>query len=240
MTSAPTWALAIVGALTLVAAHAATPMMEASSRRDQSLVASIVGGMGLSYVFLYLLFRLAKYGGAEIHRVLPIGPDALETMFMVLLVAVATAYVLQIHFLRRPGCALNHAGTITYWILYNMVAGAALVEEAQRGWVRLALYVVAIGCHIGVNDWTLSHLCPERHRGIWRVALVTAPLIGCLIVLGLEVPMGMLYLLLTLVAGLTIITTIRLELPGPTSFHAPGFLGGMLFYALLILATWQR
>jgi uncharacterized membrane protein YkvI len=240
MTSAPTWALAIVGAFALAAVHALTPLMEASSRRHQALVASVVGGMGLSYVFVYLLFRLAKYGAPEIHRLLPIGPDALETMFVVLLTAVATAYLLQIQLLRRPGCAMNHAGTATYWTLYNVVAGAALVEEAQRGWVRLALYAIAIGCHIGINDWFLLHLCPERHRGIWRLGLTAAPLVGCLIVLGLEVPAGALYLLLTLVAGFTVITTIRLELPGPADFQAAGFLGGLLFYALLILATWQR
>lgn len=239
MTGWPTWALAIAGSLALVSAHAVTRLMKSSSRRNQALVGSIVGGVGLSYVFLYLLFRLAKYGGAAIHGLLPLGPDALETMFMVLLAAVASAYVLQIHLLRRPGCALNYAATATYWILYGMLAGGALVEEAQRGWFRLGLYVIAIGCHLGINDWFLSNLCPERHRGPWRVTLVVAPMIGCLAVLGLAVPPGVLYLLLTLVAGLTIINTIRLELPDPPAFRTSGFLAGLLLYAMLIISTWQ-
>ena len=233
-----TWLQALIGSLVLSGVHGLTPALERIQKPERRLLGSFAGGISLAYVFLYLLFRLAKYGSLEIHRLLPLGPDALETMFILLLVALTTAYLLHVRFLKAPTCVANYRGTAAFLILYNLLAGAALVEEAERGWLKMGFYVVAIGLHLLFNDRFLLHLCPSSHRGAWRLALGLAPLAGCSLALLLLLPSGVLYLLLTLVTGATIINVMRQELPAPQNLHLPGFLAGVLLYASLIIAAW--
>jgi hypothetical protein len=231
--------LAIAGSLVLALAHALTMPLERIPSRYGVWLGSLAGGVGLAYVFLYLLFELVTAGAGPIHGVLPIGNEPLQALFLLLLAGLSVAYVLQIRLLQTPDPADDHRGYACFFIVYNLLAGAGVAEEARWGALNLSFYVVALGLHLLFNDRFLLHLSPRSHTGRWRVALAAAPVLGCVLAVGLNPPDSVLYGLLTLVAGGTIINVMRLELPAPEKFHPWAFLAGVIGYAALMVINWR-
>lgn len=231
--------LALAGSLVLAGVHALSPLLERVPRERQAWLASLVGGAGLSYVFLYLLFELAKEGAPKIHALAPLGPEPLETLFILLLAALAATYMLQIHLERTPHPADDHRGFASLFCAYNAVAGAGLLEEAHWGALNMGFYAAAIGMHMVFNDRFLLHLCPAGHSKAWRLTLAVAPVLGCAAALALQVPDGLLYGLLALIAGGTILGVLRVELPDLPGYRPWGFAVGVVGYAALIFATWR-
>lgn len=231
--------LAIAGSLVLAGAHALTMPLERISPRHGIWLGSLAGGVGLAYVCLYLLFELVTQGAGPLHTVLPIGTQPLQALFLLLLAGLSAAYVLQMRLLKTPDPHDDHRGYGYFFIFYNLLAGAGVAEEARWGVLNLAFYVVALGLHLLFNDRFLLHLSPKSHTRRWRAALAAAPVIGCVLAVGLNPPESVLYALLTLVAGGTIINVMRLELPASEHFHARAFLVGVIGYATLMMITWR-
>lgn len=231
--------LALAASLLLAGVHLLPPALDRLPGRVQAMLGSLAGGIGLAYVFLYLLFELAKDGSAWLHTVLPIVRDPLETIFLVLWGAIVAAYLLYAWVARSPSQRDDHHVLAAFLGVYNLVAGAAVVEEARWGALNLGVYALALGLHLLFNDRHLQHLCPAAHTPAWRAMLAIAPVAGCALTLALSPPVGLGYLLLTLVAGFTIISVFRQELPDPQHVNLPAFLAGTCGYALLILATWR-
>lgn len=231
--------LGLAGSLALAGVHALTAPLHRIPQRHQASLASFSGGAGLAYVFLYLLFELASDGAAKIHAMAPLGPEPLETLFMILLGAVAANYLLQVHLQRSHNLRDDHRGFAGLFLTYNIVAGAGLMEEARWGALNLALYTVALGLHLLFNDRFLLHLYPQEHSWRWRAALAAAPVVGYLAASGLQPPEGLLYGLLAIIAGGTIVTAMRRELPDEQDFRATAFVVGVAGYAMLIMATWR-
>jgi hypothetical protein len=231
--------LAIAGSLVLAGAHALTMPLERLSPRHGVWLGSLAGGVGLAYVCLYLLFELVTTGAGPIHAVLPIGDQPLQAFFVLLLSGLSTAYVLQMRLLKTPDPRDDHRGYASFFIFYNLLAGAGVAEEARWGALNLSFYVVALGLHLLFNDRFLLHLAAGAHTWRWRAALAAAPVLGCVLAVGLNPPESVLYGLLTLVAGGTIINVMRLELPAPENFHPKAFVAGVIGYAALILITWR-
>lgn len=231
--------LAFLGSLVLAGAHGLAPMLERLPLRFQVALASFSGGVGLAYVYMYLLFELTRHGAAKIHRLLPIGPEPLETLFILLVAAMTAAYVLQGQLRKTPEAVDDHRGFALFFVTYNMLAGAGLLEEAQWGPLRLLIYATALGLHLLFNDRFLLHLCPDVHTWRWRGALAAAPLVGFGVAAGLGIPEGLLYGMLALVAGGTTITVLRIELLDPKLAQPVAFTAGVGLYAALILATWR-
>lgn len=231
--------MAATGALAFAAAHALGPVLERLSRRSQATLASFAGGAGLAYVTLYLLYELAQEGADEIHALVPLGPAPLESLFILLLVALAINYVIQMQLQKTPDRTDDHRGHAALFLLYNFLAGGAVVEEARWGGLNLAFYVTALGMHILFNDLFLHHVCASAHTWRWRLALACSPLLGFAFVVALDVPDGLLYLMLAYVAGGTIINVLRLELPAAASFRPMWFVAGIIAYAILVLGAWR-
>jgi hypothetical protein len=232
-------ATALAGSLALAACHALTRFLHRLPPAYGGTLAGISGGVGLAYVFLYLLFELATEGAPHVHALIPIGPQPLGTLFILLLVAVSTTHLIAIHLEQTVDRQDDHRGYALLFIAYNFLAGAGAWEEAHWGGINLAFYVAAIGLHLLANERFLLHLCPEAHTWPWRCALAGAPVLGCLLAIVLGPQPGMLYTALTLVAGGTIITVIRRELPDRPNFNLVGFVLGLAGYAALIHATWR-
>ncbi|HJW55572.1 MAG TPA: hypothetical protein VJ577_09900 [Burkholderiaceae bacterium] len=232
-------AAALAGSLVLAGAYALTPAIARLPERYLASLDSFSGGTGLAYMFLYLLFELAKYGAPKIHALLPLGPEPLETLFILLLGAISTNYLLQVHLAKSPSRQDDYQGFAALFLFYNFLAGAGVVEEAHAGSLNLGIYVTALALHLLFNDLFLLHLCPDAHHWRWRTALAAMPVIGCALAVGFVLPEGVLYGMLALIAGSTIINVVRHELPHPKSFRSGAFVTGVIVYAALIIATWR-
>ncbi|HEY0848093.1 MAG TPA: hypothetical protein VGE12_22190 [Noviherbaspirillum sp.] len=230
---------ALAGSLVLAGSYALAPAITRLPERYLAFLESFSGGAGLAYVLLYLLFELAKYGAPKIHALLPLGPEPLETLFILLLIALSTMYLLQVHLAKSPGLQDDYLGFVVLFLVYNFLAGAGVVEEAHVGLLNLGFYVTALGLHLLFNDLFLLHLHSGAHHWRWRVALAAMPVIGCALAVGFALPEGALYGILALIAGSTIITVVRHELPRPASFRSGAFVAGVILYAALIIATWE-
>lgn len=232
-------ALALLGATALAGAHAPTPLFERASARNRLVLANVSGGAGLAYVCLYLLFQLANKGAAKIHAWLPLGPAPLETLFLLLLAALSISYALQATLQGLSDLRHDYYGQLAFFVVYNLLAGTGLLEEARSGALGLDFYVVALGLHMLFNERFLAHLCPAAHTWRSRLALALAPLLGCGCAIAFRLPAGVLYALLTAIASGTLINVVHRELPKPEQFRPVAFLVGVVVYAALIIGTWH-
>lgn len=230
--------MALAGSLVLAGAQAFTPALERLFGRHSGSVANFGGGAGLAYVFLYLLLELIKDGADKIHAFLPLGPEPLESLLILLLAAVTAIYLLQLRLVKNPSPVDEYRGFAGFFLTYNLLAGAGLVEEARWGTVNLAVYSLALGLHMAFNERMLLHLWPA-HGWRCRTALAAAPVVGCALAAALPLPEAMLYGMLTVIAGGTIITVLRRELPDPRGLRPVAFIAGVAGYAALIMATWR-
>ena len=230
---------ALAGSLVLAGSCALAPAVARLPEGRLASLDSFCGGTGLAYVSLYLLFDLARHGAPKIHALLPLGAEPLETLFVLLLVALATMYLLQVHLAESPSLHDDFVGYATLFLAYNFLAGAAVLEEAHTGLANLGFYVIALGLHLLFNDLFLLRLCPTAHHWRWRAALAAMPIIGCAMATAFALPEGVLYGMLTLIAGSTVITVVRHELPSPGNFRPAAFSTGVVVYAGLIVATWR-
>lgn len=231
--------LAMTGSLALAGFHVLTLFLKDLPARYRATLTSVSGGAGLAYVFLYLSFELATEGAPKIHALMPLGPEPLATLFVLLLGALSATYILQLEFERTPSPHDDHRGFALLFLAYNFLAGTGVVEEATWGARNLAFYVTAIGLHLLFNDLFLQHRYPVAHTSRWRSALGAAPVLGCGLAAGFNIPAGALYGSLALVADGTITDAFRNELPERRSFRAIAFIAGVAGYGALIFATWR-
>src|SRR5690242_12223752 len=113
----------------------------------REVVASLAGGVGLAYVFLYLLAGLAADGGTTLHGWLPLGQGSHQTLFLVMLASAAVACVANAAALQmaRPWLAYGYLAATA--VVYALIGGVGLVDEARAGGGAFLLYVVALGLH---------------------------------------------------------------------------------------------
>lgn len=102
-------ATALAGSLTLATFQILTPKVMHLPERYHASLKSFSAGTGLAYVLLYLLFELVKDGAPKIHALLPLGPEPLETLFMLLLAALSANYLLQAYLEESPGLMRKEA-----------------------------------------------------------------------------------------------------------------------------------
>lgn len=230
---------ALLGSLVLASAHLLAPILERLPARYVGPLGSFSGGAGLAYVFLYLLFELAKFGAPKIHELIPLGPEPLETLFILLLCALLAHYLLQMWLEELAGIDYVYGGLALTFIAYNFLAGVGLMEVAHSGEGGLVLYVAALALHLLFNDLFLSHLGAHTHHRRWRLGLAGAPLVGCAFAVRGVLSPGMQYVMLAVIAGGTIIDVLRRELPSPSAIRVVPFVAGSLLYGALIIANWS-
>jgi hypothetical protein len=210
-----------------------------TSGRHLTTLSNLGGGAALAYIFLYLLFELISEGAPEIHVLLPLGPAPIETLIILLLIATAATYVVQLKVEGTPEPRDDHRALALLFLFYNFLAGFGLSEEAQWGILNLALFVFAIGVHLLFNDLFLLERYPTEHTTVWQVALGFAPVLGCGLESSAEFPVAVIYTSLALVAGGSITIALRRELPEVQMFRPTAFIAGMVLYAVLIFALWR-
>jgi hypothetical protein len=186
-----------------------------------------------------LLFELVRDGAPLVHDLLPLGPEPIESLAILLAASVGGAYLLQTHLERTTHLSGQHRALAAFFVAYNFLAGAGLAEEAHWGVLNSAIYVAAVGMHMLCNERLLIHLYGSAHGRSWRATLAAAPFLGFAIAAGFRPPQSVLYATLTVVAGATVINVVRRELPGALRLRAFPFLLGFVGYGSLILAKWR-
>lgn len=225
--------LALPAALLLAGVPLLADLIGRWTPRANVAYANFAGGASLSYVFLYLLFQLSRDGAGAMHALVPLGPAPLETLFLVLLGAVAAFHVLY----SRPAPVTYEAD---FWsdAIYNVLVGFALAEEALEGPLALGLYTLALGLHLVFADHALRHHHAELHLGIRRVVIAAGPLLGATTAVVLELSKGPLYFPLAIVAGGLVVRVLQRELPRQEGLRPLPYVVGLVAYGALILATW--
>jgi uncharacterized membrane protein YfcA len=130
-----------------------------------------------------------------------------------------------------PAYLLHLAG----YAAYSALIGYLLVERAERGWLSLALYALAMAVHFVVVNHALAeeHGAVYRRRGHWLLAI--SVLVGWVLGSAIEIGEIAFARLFALLAGGVVITSLRAELPDDRNGRFWPFCGGALLFALVLM-----
>lgn len=234
--------------LFLCAVHLAAGTGAVSRRRWTPRMLSFAAGMSISYVFLDLLPALAQDQGRL---------DALGVLtvldrhvYILALAGLVIAFWVETASRRsrreqRSAGGPDRTGRAVYrlsiasFTVQNAAMGYAVGAPGDQGVEPLWLFAVAMGLHFLVNDHALVEHHGDRYQRRGRWWLVGALLAGW--VMGaagsVELPRGILPLVLSYLAGGTILNILRHELPGTARSADVGalLLGTAGYTALLLL-----
>jgi hypothetical protein len=228
---------AVAAALALTLAVPLGSVLRGWSARRKHSIHSLAAGISLAYVLLDLLVELTT-GSDAIHAVLPVGPDALRTLFAVVLVGTTLSYAGFTLATRVHGTKAGLRVALVPRLVYGVFVGGAMDLEAEHGTKSLLLFEVAMLVHLAVIH---SHL--ELDLGSWRgraarAFLALAPALGALAWTSLGLPQAGLFLSLALVAGSTFTQVFQYELPSPADARVGPFVLGVVLYAGLVVVRW--
>lgn len=129
-----------------------------------------------------------------------------------------------------------------FWIsmasysLYNSVIAYLLHERADEGTRSLALFVVAIGLHFVVNDFSLREHHKDRYRRVGRWLLVAAIVVGAGVGAVTALHEVVLVTAVAFIGGGVILNVFKEELPREAESRLSSFLLGAVCYTVLLLA----
>jgi hypothetical protein len=209
---------------------------------------SFASGMSVSYVFLDLPPGLAqKQGTLDALGILTVLD---RHVYILALAGLVIAFWVETAS-RRSRRAQRSAGgpdrtepaayrlSIASFVVQNAAIGYAVATPGDQGVDPLWLFAVAMGLHFLVNDHALVEHHGDRYRRQGRWWLVGGLLAGWLIGSAgfFEIPPGILPLVLSYLAGGTILNILRHELPGTDRSADVGalVLGATGYTALLLL-----
>jgi hypothetical protein len=226
-------ALFLVGAVSIVSRG----LTHISAPRER-LVASFAGGVSLAFVFLELFVELANGATQELHDVVRAGPGPIQTIAILVLAGTVLAFAAEIYTERHVECWRTYGVALAPRIAYGALVGAALVEELRENRRAFGVFWLAMLLHLGISEHRVTVGFPREHRGGWRVVAVGAPFVGATVWMLAEPPVAIFHLLLALVAGATILSIFREELPSARDIHARAFFTGVTLFGILIQARW--
>jgi hypothetical protein len=209
---------------------------------------SAAAGVSVAYVFVDLLPEL----GAQQRVFAEAAENAgllfvQERMYTLALASFVVFYGLDHMVLskreeRRTAVNTGDRDTI-YWLhlvgfaVYSGLIGYLLVERAERGWLSLAAYAIAMAVHFLIVGHSLAeeHGLQHRSSGVWLLAL--SVLAGCLLGSTIRLSETMFARLLAVIAGGVVITSVGHELPGERQGRFWPFCLGAVLFALMLLGS---
>lgn len=200
--------------------------------------------MSVAYVFVHLLPEVAHVE-QELGELASGSPlRYLEHhAWLLALAGLAVFYGLELlaRRARRPSSGAGPRPDLVGWVhvascsLYNGIVGVLLVERAHESTTTLALFAVAMGLHMLVNDHGLraDHGRLYRDRGRWIVSLAVVAGWGLATLTGASTPVvGM---LLAFLAGGVVMNVLKEELPEDRQSRWGPFVVAAAAYAALLL-----
>lgn len=246
-------ALGLLSTLVLVALHLLAPRLRRQRLLPEAAMASLAGGLAVSYVFLHLLPELTR-GHLHLREVFPDeeAPTPLAELgiFLVALVGFALFYGLERLAERaarprrqrhsRPGPA-----PAQFWIhlgafaLYNGVITYTLPSTYRTGIAYAVMFTVAMGLHFVLTDRGLEeHYGAMFRRRSSPLVLAGALLLGwVLAVVAAPTSSLTVSLLVAFLAGSVLLNVFKEELPSARRSSLPWFLVGLVSYAALLAAV---
>lgn len=101
-----------------------------------------------------------------------------------------------------------------------------------------SVFWLAMVLHLGVTDHRLTLAFPNEHRGLWRWAGIASPLAGAAAWVLVTASLAVFHLVLALVAGATILSIFREEIPSARDVRVRAFLAGIAIFGVLVQARW--
>ena len=229
-------AAALTLPLAVVLLLVARGLRRVSASREQ-LVASFAGGVSLAFVMVELFVELAEGAVDELHELVRAGPDPIHTVAMLILAGTVLAVVAEAHGSR---CTERRAYRVSVVpvVIYGMLVGAALVEELQESALSFGAFWLAMALHLGVTQHRLEATFQEEHAGVGRVCTAASPAVGAVVWAAVLPPITVFHVLLALVAGSTILSIFRDEIPSARSLNARAFVVGIVLFVALAQARW--
>lgn len=234
-------AASLAVALSFAAVHVLGDRFRGFAGRPRSAWLSAAGGISVAYVFVHLLPDLAAHQELVLAGLDPQGPGAaLERhVYLVALAGLALFYGVDAMLQRSARACAEHPPGI-FWThlaafaLYNFLIGYLLVHR-DEGASGLALFGLALGVHLLVNDQALrAHHGKLFHdRGRWLLGL--APLAGWAAGAATEIAPLWLSALFALLAGSIVLNVLKEELPEERESRFWAFAAGAGGYALLLI-----
>ena len=183
------WATLAV-ALALSAVHLFAPRIRRRLPLTSQAVTSFGGGVAATYVFLYLLPRLAE-GNQAVAAVL--GDKVRSTPLaglatsLVALLGFVTFYALErvTHRSQRGTAEPTRAVFLVQLAFFAAYSGLMTYTLATNGMPAL-LFAVAMGLHIFATDHVLAEHFPVRLTGRWRFVLAGGALTGWVVAVAVE------------------------------------------------------
>jgi hypothetical protein len=224
---------ALLGAGTLAVARALTRI----SVDRERLVASFAGGVSLAFVLLELFVELVE--GAAHDLSLRAGPEPVHTIATLILVGASVAFAANLYGERHRESWKSYGIAVFPQVLYRALVGAALDEELRTNPRAFVVFWVAMVLHLGVAEHRLDVTYPAEHKGPWRVLGAVAPLVGVAVWARTDPSMATFHVLLAIVAGATILSIFREEIPTAREVRVVAFFTGVAIFGALIQARWR-
>ena len=238
-------ALALVGALALVAVHLLAGRLRFLGGVPRSRWLSAAGGISVAYVFVHLLPELAE------------GQEAIEEggafewleshVYVIALVGLAVFYGVEKHSLdsrrsRRESEGEDRTHDDAFWLsiasfaVYNAIVGYLLLRSELEETTQLMLYVVALGVHFVVNDFGLREHHRDAYDRIGRWVVSAGVLAGWVLGVTAEVSERAIAVIIAFIGGGVVLNVLKEELPGERQARFVPFLAGAAGYTILLQA----
>lgn len=227
-----------IEALSLATAHPLGRALHAWTPRARHVLDSFAAGVSIAFVAVDLLVELTGTARHHVHAVLPIGTEPEGSLFAVVLMGLALAFVAKALVVQRATWAEYRLQVLPNG-LYRILAGAALVLEVEHGVGSAVLYGLPLLLHLAVAEQRLVDRFPAHHGGLRAAALALTPLVGAGSWALLDLPRAALYVPLALVAGATIVQVFLEDLPSAARIRVGSFLVGVVLYSVLIVVRWN-
>ena len=237
-------ALNLLGVLFLASVHFWSRHLRFLDAEPRSPWLTVAGGAALAYVFVRIFPELAE---SQPHLAAAIYDTGIlgfveHHIYIVALFGFLFFYGLEC-FIKSIAVGKYHTkeepALIHFWIhigsfaAYNALVGYTIVHRPHQGWESLVLICIAMGLHFIANDHGLRHIHLQTYRRIGRWVLGASIIFGWALGIVTEVSEPLLAVWFALIAGSTIINSIKEELPQKSRFW-PLF-GGAAAYTVLML-----
>ena len=236
----------LIGVLFLASVHLWSGQLRFLDAKPRSPWLSVAGGASLAYVFVRIFPELAEKQPA-IEEVAPtVGfLGFLEHhIYLVALGGFLFFYGLErfVQAIPAGDSPRDRPIRVKFWLhigsfaAYNALVGYTIVHRLNQSIGVLVLICIAMGLHFIVNDHGLRHIHQQSYRRIGRWILVGSIILGWALGIGTEVSEALDAVWFALIAGSTIINTIKEELPTEReSQFWPLFWGATAYTILLLL-----
>ncbi len=235
-------------AVVLAIFHLLAPRLRQFTGLPERAVASLAGGLAVSYVFLHLLPEVAAGNeaiGEALSDVVTLTPLLELAIFAVAMGGFLVFYGLERlaehttkHGKDEPDVGIYRLHLASF-MLYNGLITYSMALRVRTGLLFAVLFTLAMGLHFVLTDRGLSERYPGRFRATGRYLLAGALLTGWVLDAVFAPTNTLLVTLLTaFLAGSILLNVFKEEIPSSRRSSFPWFISGLTGYtALLAVVT---